>query len=304
MAELIVTRGLPGSGKSTWAKAWVAEDRKNRIRINRDDLRTMVDDGEFVDKLTEPRIVMARDALILQALRKGLSVVVDDTNLPNSVIKQLRKLAEKRGAAFRIQDFRDVPLDVCLERNAQREGRARVPEEIIQKFYKDFVKDRSDTEFELDMHALKLETYENGTKYRKHAMIVDIDGTVAKMQGRSPYDYSKVTTDVPNWPVIFLVKTLMNKGVKPLFTSGRPDSCRSATVDWLRRFVLDSFTDFELFMRTTEDKRPDWIVKYELFDKHIRNDYNVLMVLDDRDQVVEMWRKIGLTCFQVAEGDF
>lgn len=303
MSELVITRGLPGSGKSTWAKQWVSEDRANRVRINRDDLRTMVDDGEFVEKVTESRIVTLRDAMILQALRKGLSVVVDDTNLPNPVVKQLRKLAEKRGAGFRIQDFRDVPLNVCIEQNFWREGNAVVPEKVILDMYNKYVKNRDDTEFELDTYVLT--AYNPPSEFVREAVIIDIDGTVAKMNGRSPYDYTRVHTDLPNRDVIVLVNTLINKGLIPLFTSGRPEACREATEAWInKRIPTAVHHGYSLFMRSTGDRRPDWIVKYELFDKNIRDNYNILMVLDDRDQVVEMWRKIGLTCLQVAEGDF
>lgn len=63
-------------------------------------------------------------------------------------------------------------------------------------------------------------------------------------------------------------------------------------------------SDYELHMRPAGDRRRDSIVKAELFDRHVRDQYRVLVVLDDRKQVVEMWRSLGLTCLQVAEGDF
>lgn len=56
---------------------------------------------------------------------------------------------------------------------------------------------------------------------------------------------------------------------------------------------------YDLFMREA-----DYIVKAELFDKYVRHNYNVIGVLDDRTQVVNMWRSMGLTCLQVAPGDF
>lgn len=57
-------------------------------------------------------------------------------------------------------------------------------------------------------------------------------------------------------------------------------------------------------MRKSGDMRKDSIVKREMFDEHIRGRYNVNFVLDDRNQVVELWRSMGLTCLQVADGDF
>lgn len=83
--------------------------------------------------------------------------------------------------------------------------------------------------------------------------------------------------------------------------SGRTDACRDATALWLAEHVG---VPFELFMRKAGDVRKDSVVKLELFDRHIRHRYRVLYVLDDRAQVVQAWRSIGLTVFQVAEGDF
>jgi len=57
-------------------------------------------------------------------------------------------------------------------------------------------------------------------------------------------------------------------------------------------------------MRQAGDKRRDSIVKLELFDRHVRDYYDIAFVLDDRQQVVDAWRVIGLTVFQVAPGDF
>ena len=57
-------------------------------------------------------------------------------------------------------------------------------------------------------------------------------------------------------------------------------------------------------MRKTGDFRKDSIVKKELFDENVRGKYNIEFVLDDRNQVVEMWRSIGLVCLQVADGNF
>jgi hypothetical protein len=58
-------------------------------------------------------------------------------------------------------------------------------------------------------------------------------------------------------------------------------------------------------MRAEKDNRKDSIIKRELFDKHIRDKYHVDFVLDDRDQVVRMWRReLGLTCLQVNYGNF
>ncbi len=73
------------------------------------------------------------------------------------------------------------------------------------------------------------------------------------------------------------------------------------TAEWLNDH---HFPIGELHMRKTGDRRKDAIVKGELFDANVRGRYNVLLVLDDRDQVVKYWRSLGLNCWQVNEGAF
>ena len=132
------------------------------------------------------------------------------------------------------------------------------------------------------------------------AIIVDIDGTLALMGDRSPYDLSRVGQDGVNHPVRQVV-WMASERWNVILCSGREESAREATEAWLD--ACDIPFD-ALLMRPTGDRRQDAVVKAELFDQHIRHQYNVQFVLDDRDQVVKMWRSLGLTCFQVAEGNF
>jgi tRNA uridine 5-carbamoylmethylation protein Kti12 len=118
--ELRITRGLPGAGKTSYAREWVSEDLGNRARVNRDDLRGMLHAGVFVPDVTEQIIVSARDGMIRELLSNGISVICDDTNLPESSVADLRWLADALGAEFHVADLRWVPLDVCIERDAKR----------------------------------------------------------------------------------------------------------------------------------------------------------------------------------------
>ncbi len=135
---------------------------------------------------------------------------------------------------------------------------------------------------------------------RDPAIIVDIDGTVADKGEREPFDYSKVYEDTVIQPIADLLNYLTNEHVM-LYVSGREDSCRYSTRQWLRdkRFVVD-----ELFMRKSGDYRSDVIVKREIYFNEIEPKYNVRWVFDDRNKVVAMWRDLGLTVLQVADGDF
>jgi hypothetical protein len=86
-----------------------------------------------------------------------------------------------------------------------------------------------------------------------------------------------------------------------IIVSGRDDTFKDITLKWLTDNGV--FVN-EIHMRQAGDKREDSIIKQELFEAHIKDKYNVVFVLDDRNRVVDMWRRNGLKCLQVAEGDF
>ena len=305
MTELVIVRGLPGCGKTTYARAWVAEDRKNRARVNRDDLRQMVDDGEYEKGVTEGRILVIRNSIISGLLRGGVSVISDDTNLPNHTIRDLVSLARKAGAEFRIHDMTNIDVAVALAQNADRQDKPPVHSSVIEDMYRRFIKGRGyPLPVALPLNPpYKYVPYEIPSGKQPWAIIVDIDGTVALKGTRDPYDESRVSEDQPNPPVVDLVWDQYRDGYEILFCSGRSDNCRKETLDWLRE-TFDLPSDPKLFMRKAGDTRKDSIVKYELFNENIRDNYRVKYVLDDRNQVVEMWRALGLTCLQVAPGDF
>jgi hypothetical protein len=133
--------------------------------------------------------------------------------------------------------------------------------------------------------------------------LVDVDGTLALGTHRDPYDWRSADKDLPNVPVITAVQALsFHPEVSSIIAvSGRSEIARSLTEAWLS---LHNVPFSELFMRPDGDFRSDDVVKEELFRRHIEPRYHVIGAIDDRDRVVRMWRRLGLVCFQVAEGDF
>jgi predicted kinase len=132
---LVVTRGLPGSGKSTAAIAWVSADPQWRARMNRDDLRTMAH-GRFLGTGAQEAIVSgAQHAGVRTALSHGTSVVVDDTNLRSSDVTLFEKIAAEMDADFEVWDFRDAPLERCIATDAQRPADERVGEDRIREMH-------------------------------------------------------------------------------------------------------------------------------------------------------------------------
>jgi predicted kinase len=308
-ATLVVTRGLPGSGKTTWAREWVAADHALRSRVNRDDLRAMLQDRYFEKGVTEGRVIAVRDRAIQALLMAGISVVSDDTNLIQRGVRDLAAIAHSAKAVIKFQDFTHVPLETCLERNLHREDKLPVPASVIQDMHGRYLHGKTLPLPDPDDIPVfgEIELYVPDAS-KPSAIICDIDGTVAIRGDRDIYDEGKVHLDTPNQAVIGLVRDAISLGDTALFTSGRSEGCRAATKMWLDEYVV-SLNHYRpnphmLFMRPADDKRKDYIVKLELFNKNIRDAYNVRYALDDRNQVVNMWRELGLTCLQVAEGNF
>jgi len=305
--KLIICRGLPACGKTTRAKAWVAEDPAGRHRVNRDDLRRMLNSSVY-SRETEDHIRKLRDQMIETLLRRGVSVISDDTNLPQRTARDLARIARKFGAEVGVWDMTDTPLDRCLERDFWRESSGHsVGDDVIRGMHARFIAGRK---YPLPLPEDPPSDSAGPTLYVPDptlppAVIVDVDGTVALMQGRGPFEWDRVGEDLPNEAVITVVRALArNRAI--LFLSGRMDDCRELTAHWLNQNVLQGLGGrrLHLFMRASGDTRKDEIVKLELFDAHVRGKYDVRLVLDDRDRVVRMWRSIGLTCLQVADGEF
>jgi predicted kinase len=304
MPTLIVTRGLPGSGKTTWARQRLGTDMVRAARINRDDLRRSLHGGLVGADWAERQVTLAQHAAVAELLRSGVDVICDDTNLRARVVRSFAEIARDCGADFVVRDFTDVPLDVCIERDAVRPPSEQVGADVITGMWRRYLAGKP-----TPLPVPRLEE-PPGPPARMHssgaglpeAILVDIDGTVALMGDRSPYDMTRVGEDRPNHAVITAVRAMYAFGHHIVFCTGRSDDCRDVTQRWLEQYVGVPYQ--ALFMRATGDDRKDSIVKGEIFEREIRHRWAVTGVFDDRAQVVRMWRSLGLTVFQVADGNF
>ena len=308
MSKIWAMRGYSGSGKST--KAREIADANNAVVINRDLIRLMLLGSHWTGKKQdEDRVSIAEMAQVKAFLLAGTQVVIDATHLNPKYLRQWARLATRYGADFQVVDVMEDP-DECKRRDHARmlAGGRYVGDTVIKGQVQTFPQKNWPTVTAEKFDVEPVELMPN----LPEAIIVDIDGTLAHIRedGRSPYDYTRVTED---WcdPVVagmlrdFKVATDFKGQV--LIVSGRDHTCRNDTLLWLNSYGIHFD---KLFMRDAErtdvkgNKLPDYMIKYEIFNKYIRGVYNVNYVLDDRKQVVDMWRRLGLKCLQVEDHDF
>ena len=282
MKKVILTKGLPGSGKSTWAKGLIDMNPNSYKRINNDDLRKMFDNTQYSSDM-EKFIKKAVDVLVLLALEEGKHVILDNTHLSENSINRIKELVKGKAEVIIEDKFLDVSLETCIKNDLKRLD--SVGKDVIVKLY--------------EQHLKKTEPIVQD-KLLPNAIIVDIDGTLAHMKDRSPFDWQRVGEDECDDIIKGIVNAYDNLGVT-IVMSGRDGSCRDITIKWLEdnNIKYDS-----LLMRGEGDFRKDTIVKKELFDNHIKDKHFIEYVLDDRLQTVNMWRSIGLKCLQVQDGNF
>lgn len=135
MPILRITRGLPGSGKTTRARAWVAASPMTRVRVNRDDLRVMLHGDRLGRQWQEDQVTVAQQAMVSALLTAGLDVIADDTSLHPATMRAWQRLADRCGARVEIDDLTGVPVEVCIARDAARgaAGGRKVGADIIRQ---------------------------------------------------------------------------------------------------------------------------------------------------------------------------
>lgn len=330
MRKLIILKGLPGSGKSTLTSKLVTEN-DHTICINRDSIRAMFagvkNDPYALSSSKKQFVLNSRTMLVGSALRAGFDVIVDDTNLQPRPLADLHSLAKNMGNVTVEEVPLNVPIDECIARDSLREWPKKVGAKVILSMAKSskILDGRqllgSTTVYPAHVSIARAPS----SPAAKKAIMCDLDGTLAIINGRSPYDATDCDVkDKPNVAVIECVLSMYNAGYDIVFMSGRDDRYRPETIRFIEKhcgFMVEaSFPDkghrwepikYELFMRgqtnsepDKHDQRSDNVVKGELYDRFVKDKYDVLFVLDDRSQVVRLWRDIGLTTFQVNDGDF
>lgn len=308
MRKVFVLKGIPASGKSFFAKELMAKE-KGWKRINFDDLRATIDGGVYSPD-NEKIILKTRDVIIQESLKRQMDVIVDNAHIKDKGkhFNNICALVESLGIDCQvIEKHFYIDVEDAIGRDAKR------PSPVGEKLIRTFWKEAGGKQFKhykpkVEIFAAKNSTY-NKNKIKMDsslpkALICDLDGTLALIGDRNVYDASECDVkDELNIPVAETIKLYHQAGYKIIFCSGRIDKYREPTVKFIEKYLPGM--DYMLFMRHSSDKRKDSIVKNEIFQQEINGKYAVLLVLDDRDSVVELWRKqIGLPTFQVNYGNF
>lgn len=299
--KILILIGAPGSGKSTFAKYFIRTE-ENWMRLCRDDFRMMHFTYANMSPREEGLITDMMDASIEALLKKRCNVLIDATNCRaeyiNHYIEKFNHLADISFKIFE-EDAKEIS-ERCKKR--YEETGKYIPANVQKKYIKE-LEDLKKT-FDLSPRPLvdKREEIASQDTDLPKAIICDLDGTLALMDNRNPFDATHSDKDELNTPVANVLKVFAKTGYKILLVSGREDRFSQPTLLFLQKH---SIPYHQLWMRRSKDFRKDSIIKKEIFDAEIKGKYYIDFVLDDRDQVVEMWRKkLKLPCFQVNYGNF
>ena len=304
MNKLILVQGISGSGKTTYAKQWVEEDPIHRVRLNYDDIRCMLDKYWVPER--EPLMQSIFKGALQGAIDGEYNIIIDNmSNLNPKHIKEYQDLIHDYNLKHENNQYEiefkllDTPLEVCIERDSKRI--VSIGEKVIRqqwRKYRDYIIQQSVKEM--------LDNQVKDDPNLPHCIIVDMDATLCfNTSGRpfyGPGTAEQIINDIPNTNVIDLVKAYCDiYDCELVIITGRDESCRKATLEWLDKHYLDPNL---LLMRKEGDYSKGDECKKKLYEEHIKGKYNVDLVFEDSSKVVKMYRDLGLTVLQPNEGKF
>lgn len=303
--KIILTRGIQGSGKSTWARKWVEENPKTRIRFNNDDVRNML--GPYWIPERETLVSEIKKQTVLNAMRLNYDIVIDNMNLNPKEVKYWEDIVKNynelinttiSGDSVKYEyeiEFKDffIPLEECIRRDAMRPN--PIGEKVIRdtwRRYKHFIQTS-----EVERYVNNLKRYEGKPK----CIVIDMDSTVCFNMSKRPWfgegAAEGMINDVPNTGVCDIIRQLQEEYLIVVAT-GRDTSQEEVTKQWLAKQGIN--VD-EYFFRTNGDYRKGVEIKKEEITS-ILEKYDIVAIFEDCEPIVQMYRDMGLTVLQPNSG--
>lgn len=284
-------RGLPGSGKSSYAKE-ILKQGGNFYRVNRDHIREMLYFSDWRGKREGMVIQIEKNIVEYLLTVEGANVVIDDCNISQKHLdlwKNFLNESQFAGMSINLEPhWIDTPMEECIARDALR--------------------DRTVGRSAIVGMAMK-----NGLYAPKKVVLCDLDGTIANLDHRLGYmyptdgskkDWKSFFAEISNDTLIEGVAAqLLQKrmeGYEIFYISARPDNYRKETEEWLSRVGAPPYT--ALFMRRAMDKREDSEIKQDLLNQFFPDKSVINCVFDDRPRVIRMWRENGLEVIDCGTG--
>ncbi len=297
MHKIILTQGIQGSGKSTWAKQWVEEDPINRVRWNNDDCRKMC--GPYWILEREDFIAHIRKNFIHQAMQSKKDIVIDDMNLNPKTIEHYKMVVIHYNDSKKPEDqyvlefknFFNTSVEECVRRDSLRPN--PIGEKVIRETfnkYKYYIRDLNNTKI---LH--------NRTEIDKslpNCILVDLDNTLAYSFNRPWYGSeaaSKMILDKVN-EQLKLILNSFNEDVQVIIMTGRATEIEAkSSLTWL---VQNEIHYNAAHFRNSNDYRSGEIIKLENYNKYIKGNFNVLAAIEDDPKCVKMYQEQGIFVLQ------
>lgn len=302
--KLILTRGIPGSGKSTWAKFWVSEDPEHRIRFNWDDMRNMM--GPYWVPSREPINKHILWAAVNSAAYndRPYDIVIDNMNLNPKDWKQYEdwilnynnSLNSEETNTQYVLEFKDffTPIEECVKRDSMRIN--PIGEKTIREIY---------NKYRHFIQTTNVEKYVNNLikpdPNKPYCVVIDMDSTTCFNINKRPW-YGKgaaeeMINDIENPGVCDIIRTLESQ-YPIIVATGRDTSQAEVTEQWLNQHNIHPT---ECYYRKYNDFRKGPEIKKEQIEK-IMEKYNILVIFEDCEPIVKMYRDLGLTVLQPNKG--
>lgn len=294
--KIILTRGIPGSGKTFWAKSWSMEDPEHRIRLNWDDMRNMM--GLYWVPSREPINKAMLQAGLLIAMTNGYDIVIDNMNLNPKTWEEYEGIIKRHNALsgsnnhyeLEFKDFFDVPIEECIKRDSLRSN--PIGEKTIREIWRKYKHLIQTTKIEKLVKNLQPRDVT-----KDDCIVVDMDSTLCFNTSKRSW-YGKGSTeaminDEENRSVCEIIR-MLSDSYPLILVTGRDKTQRDVTLEWLKQHNI---TIKECYFRDLGDFRSSKVYKQEQIEK-ILKDYNIIAIFEDESSVVNMYRELGLTVLQ------